>query len=360
MPKRKYAYTQKNILEAWAMQYPSVRTWLAKLNNAKPCRALKLYYFCDWAKLDPELLLTLKEEPRNLAAELLLDKFIAESPYPECTKRNVSISVRSFFRCNYRELQHEAGKIDYVPQKPYRKPDHEKLLRLYRDGCYNQRDRALLCVTSCSAMALETLSLLLWSHFEENWQAQEIPHISLPPECIKGHGKGKYKGVRQETFITPETKAELIKYRNWMTKKYGKIWTPDMHVFLSIETPYTPLTYHGINRTVKNISERAGIPFSVHDGRRIVQTALENINITRNFIQKIKGRKVRAEDAPYSKPAIEQLRAKYREALPELEFLSQPQAPPVNPREKFLKAFAEVLERHPDKFEKFERFILNL
>ena len=72
---------------------------------------------------------------------------------------------------------------------------------------------------------------------------------------------------------------------------------------------------------VQVISERAGIPFSIHDGRRIVETALENVSTPRNWIQKVKGRKVRGEDAPYSKPAIEQLRHKYREALPELEFI---------------------------------------
>jgi hypothetical protein len=32
--------------------------------------------------------------------------------------------------------------------------------------------------------------------------------------------------------------------------------------------------------------------------------------------------KVRGEDSPYSKPAVEQLRNKYRDALPGLEFLT--------------------------------------
>ena len=63
------------------------------------------------------------------------------------------------------------------------------------------------------------------------------------------------------------------------------------------------------------------MPFSIHDGRRLVETALENVGTSRNWIQKIKGRKVRGEDAPYSKPAIEQLRGKYRECVGDLEFL---------------------------------------
>ena len=362
MPKRKYKFTQKNVLEGWAHQYPSAKAWLSKMNGAKASRAQKFFYFCDWARLNPEQLIALKEDPRSLEAEKLLDRFVAESDYPECTKRNSSISVRSFFRCNYRQLQQEAGKMDYCPQKPHRKPDRDKLLRLYKDGCYNQRDRALICVVSCTAIALETLSKLRWSHFEPGWEQQEIPHISLPPELLKGHGKGKYRGVRQETFVTPGTKRELIKYRSYMTKKYGVLWTEDMKVFLTIEIPRSALTYYGLNRTVKNISERAGVHFSVHDGRRIVETALENVGTSRNWIQKVKGRKVRGEDAPYSQPAVEQLRAKYRAALPELEFLSMPQLNPASmtPRQRFMEEFVNVLEKHPEKFEKFEQFILGL
>jgi hypothetical protein len=202
--------------------------------------------------------------------------------------------------------------------------------------------------------------MLTWSHFEPGWEAQDIPHISLPPECIKGHGKGKYQNVRQETFLTPEARVELIKYRCWMTRRYGVRWTEDMHVFLSVEQPHEALTYFGLNRTVKNISEKSGVAFSVHDGRRIVQTALESVSTSENWIRKVKGRKVRGEEAPYSKPAIEQLRGKYREALHELEFLSPAEAPKMEPPERFLAEFAEILNKYPEKAQKFERFILNL
>jgi hypothetical protein len=69
---------------------------------------------------------------------------------------------------------------------------------------------------STSALALETLSRLRFFHFEENWPNQEIPHISLPSDLVKGHGKGKYRGVRQKTFITPAAKKILIEYKQWI------------------------------------------------------------------------------------------------------------------------------------------------
>jgi hypothetical protein len=71
------------------------------------------------------------------------------------------------------------------------------------------------------------------------------------------------------------------------------------------------------------LQERAKVDFTLHDGRRIVQTALENAGCPNNWIKKVKGRKCSGEEAPYSKPNIEQLRQKYREALPDLEFLSE-------------------------------------
>jgi hypothetical protein len=118
---------------------------------------------------------------------------------------------------------------------------------------------------------------------------------------LKGHGKGKY--------------------RDYMTK-HGVLWNEDMPVFLSIEQPHEPLKYQAVGNAILRISKSARVGFGAHDGRRIVETALENVGTPRNWIQKIKGRKVRGEDSPYSKPAIEQLRKKYREALPELEFLN--------------------------------------
>jgi hypothetical protein len=47
---------------------------------------------------------------------------------------------------------------------------------------------------------------------------------------------------------------------------------------------------------------------------------LEQIGISSNWARKIRGRKVKGEEAPYSQPNIEALRAKFREAVPLLEF----------------------------------------
>ena len=64
-----------------------------------------------------------------------------------------------------------------------------------------------------------------------------------------------------------------------------------------------------IARKATVLEYRANANFTFHDGRRIVQTALENSGCPINWIKKIKGRKVIGEEAPYSKPLIEQLRS---------------------------------------------------
>ena len=74
-----------------------------------------------------------------------------------------------------------------------------------------------------------------------------------------------------------------------------------------------PLDYGMIAKTMLKMSKRSGIAWSSHDGRRILQTALESVGTPNNWIKKFKGRKVSGEESPYSNPAIEQLREKYRD-----------------------------------------------
>jgi hypothetical protein len=361
MRHQKYSYTTKTILEDWANNFESSRAWLSKMNGVKRMRAYDFQHFCEFAGKSPDELLLMKSGFENTDVERLLDRFVRESSFPESLKWKSVIAARSFFRCNYRQLQSEAGRMEYTPKKTQRCPSKKQRLELYR-ACYNQRDRALICVVCCSAIAAETLTQLRWSHFEEDWERQGVPHISIESELLKGHGKGRYRGVRQETFVTPETKRELQKYRDFMFKQYDCKFSSKDSVFVSLEEPYGPLTYPGMANEVRLISERAGVGFSIHDGRRIVETALENVSTPRNWIQKVKGRKVRGEDAPYSKPAVEQLRQKYREALGDLEFLGQTEVGVelTADQQAFFVKFAQLMDSHPDKAKRFEEFLLSL
>lgn len=320
----KYGFTEKTVLDGWANKYEPVMNYLNKLHNRQGSAAMSLYHFCHWANINPDQLLALKADRNNLEAEHLLDRLAsAKVIFPEKRKWHVAACVRGFFRANYCQLEAEAGRIEYNPAKKYKLPTKENLLALFK-AAYNPRDQALVMVGTCSAMALETLSQLRWNHFEDNWQDQDIPHISIPSELVKGHGKGKYRGVRQETFVTPETKRVLLEYRAWMQKTFGYKWKAEDHVFLSVKRNIAePLTQRMIAKKATVLQKRAGVDFTFHDGRRIVQTSLQNIGTDPNWIQMIKGRKVPGAQNPYTMPTIENLRAKYKEALPFLEFLAE-------------------------------------
>jgi hypothetical protein len=268
----------------------------------------------------PDELLALNVKSESRDAELLLDKFVASSPFTNAITYNCAIAVKSFHKHNYRDLAKASGVVSLVKVKPYRRHSKEELLKIYR-ACQNPMHRALITFVFSTAIAKESLTKLRWKHLEPNWESQETPNISLPSEIIKGHGLGKYKGTLQITFLTPEAKRDLLEYKQWMTSQAIQ-FTPEDPIFVSAKglKQKTALTDAGLSMVAHVLSRRSGVPFSWHDARRYVETALEQCNINPNWARKIRGRKVRGEEAPYSRPLIEELRVKYLQAVPLLQF----------------------------------------
>jgi len=333
-----------NVLELWAPKYPEVTQWLSHLQK-KAKSAYYLYLYCQWANKTPTELLALKKDPSSKEAEKLLNAFVATNlktlhmtnPVQFLTVQN----VKSFFKWNMCDLAKVAGQMDREKQKEYHKMLKEGLRKLW-NNTYNPRDRALVTFICSTAIAKETLSKIKWKHLEENWENVELPCINLPSELLKGHGIGKYKGVRQTTFLTPEAKRDLINYKEWLEKSMGRSVTPEDNIFRETYAPYDPATYAALGYLMWTLSKRAGVPFSLHDARRWVNTALEQIGISPNWARKIRGRMVRGEESPYSQPAIDQLREKFREAVHLLEFTTE--APTVSKemiRDEVLKNIEE-------------------
>jgi hypothetical protein len=304
--------------------------WLTHLQN-KEDSALFLYHFCEWAHKTPPELLALKEKDATISpppntVEKLLDEFCGANleDFTNAEKYNTAIQVKSFFKWSYRSLEKAAGVVNWEKVKDYNPLSKEGLRKLY-NRALNPRDRALIPFVTCTGIAKETLTSLLWGHLEQDWENKDLPCINIGSELLKGHGRGKYKGVRQITFLTPEAKRELLNYRDWIQDKLGRKLTPEDHIWLSTYKPYESLSYQMFGNAIITLSDKAKVPFSLHDGRRWVNTALESIGISSNWARKIRGRKVKGEEAPYSQPSIEALRNKFREAVPALEFTSETQ-----------------------------------
>lgn len=319
MKKRTYFQKRSIDLDKWISEYEHVKTWLSKL-QVKHGNAFNLYRFCKWCSKNPNELLSLKDDAGSREAERLLDTFVIDEKVDLTVhaRGNIVGSVRSFFKHNYKDLASVAGRVERTKIKPYSKPSKENLVKLW-NSAYNPRDRALVSFVNSTAIARETLTKLRFSHFEKNWKNQEVPHISLDSSVIKGSGRGRYKGVRQETFLTPEAKTDLIYYIEWLERKSFK-FNADTLVFRSIKKPYKPLSYGELGVIARRISIQSGVSFSWHDGRRYVETALEEARISVNWCRKIRGRKVRGEEAPYSLPSIKRLRQAYKTAVPLLQF----------------------------------------
>jgi len=323
--------TESNVLELWATKFPEVERWLTHLQK-KTQSALFLYTFCEHVHKTPPELIALKEKdamitPPPNTVEKMLDDFCGANlaDFTNAEKYNTSIQVKSFFKWSYRSLEKAAGVVNWEKVKPYNALSKEGLRKLY-NMALNPRDRALIPFVTCTGIAKETLTNLTWGHLEPNWETKEIPCISIGSELLKGHNKGKYAHVKQITFLTPEAKSALLTYKEWIEDKLKRKVTAQDHMWLETCEPYAPLGYGILGHTIIELSHRAKVPFSLHDGRRWVTTCLEQTNINPNWIRKIRGRKIRGEEAPYSQPNVEALRAKFKEALPLLEFTSETSA----------------------------------
>lgn len=319
----KAPFKTSEVIAKWASQYPEVVRWLAKLQE-KEKSAQNLSRFCVWAKMTPPELLALKDDPRRKAAEELLDTFVADenSGLTNSVKFNMLSTSKSFFKHNYRDLARACGAMTLDKVKPYNKPSKESLRKLW-NWAVNPRDKSLLTFVCSTAIAKETLTNLQWGHIEENWEKIDLPAIVIPSKLLKGHGVGKYRGVMQITFLTPEAKRDLLVYKEWMEQKLERKFTVEDNIFLDTCRPYDPISRSWLGDRIWHLSKDAGVPFSLHDARRYVNTAMEEIRISPNWARKIRGRKVRGEESPYSQPAIQQLREKFREAVPLLEFTTE-------------------------------------
>jgi len=339
--RRKYEITTGEAL-AWADQYPPVKIWLSKIQR-KPESAFHLWLFCKNSGKDPNQLLALKDDPKSREVEYLLDNFVADEriDVPDSVKIKVVIAVKSFFKWNYRDLARASGKIEFIKQKPYRRHSKEELLKIYR-ATQNPRDRALITFTWSTAIARESLQKIQWKHLEPDWEKQELPHIGLPDVLLKGHGRSKYKGVEQHTFLTSEAKRDLLDYKDYLERKGVKI-TPETNIWLNACEPFDPLGYSTFSKIAVDLTERTGILFSWHDARRYVETALEETKINPNWAKKIRGRKIRGEENPYSRPAIEQLRSAFKEAVPLLQFTTETELDSLKKRQEAIEQIVKGL-----------------
>jgi hypothetical protein len=189
----------------------------------------------------------------------------------------------------------------------------------------NIRDIALINVFSSGGFREGTLSQLTWGHVSEieSWNGHDPVHIGVMSKELKGRGSGRYSHVEQHAFLTPYTAQILLKYRTWRESK-GENITGETPLFSTVDRRPRRLSGRQIRRILERACEDKDYTFSPHDLRRFTQTQLEAARVPPNWIRKMLGKKIKGEEAPYSRPKIKQLREAYRGAIPYLTLAEKP------------------------------------
>jgi hypothetical protein len=199
--------------------------------------------------------------------------------------------------------------------------------------------------------------LLKWSDLKPT-ENDNVPFmLEIESARLKGAGIGKYKGLKQITFLHKFAHDKLEAYRREAQKK-GYDMKPDSPIFIAYwsQGQIRPLTSKAMGCLFDDFSLAAWGDFSKkrfspHDLREFFQSALESANIHANLISPIMAHKVAGIDQNYSSHEATELQKKYETALPFLIPKSVPE----------LEAELEKSEEEKDKRIKFleERLIHN-
>jgi len=328
--------TKKHEVFDYLNNYMSAQKWLGhyRTRGSKYHMGRALYIFCHDMNMNPDEILKMRREQEQHLYDLI-EEFGIKKTLPLFVIAQGIRATRSFLRIHRLDAPSVVGEIAMNPPKikPVRVPTR-KSLQQFLENAKRPQDKTLIIFLAATGIARGSIEHMMLKNIEPEWhksnptatasefieQLKEIttPHIQIIGQILgngdttlKGGGCGKYKGTEQHTFMTKECKDMLIKYlENRITPRDTlKTYSP----LFSSRTEYTGMNSETVASIFKRISKK-GLVFSPHDLRRFFQTALENVRISKNWIQVLKGRKVRGEDSPYSRPSIEYMRTSYKMA----------------------------------------------
>lgn len=210
-----------------------------------------------------------------------------------------------------------------TPESKQRCPKTQDILDL-ENAFFNFRDKAILWFIASAPFRLETIPKLLWKDLKPTNDKEVPSYLLIEAERLKGHGRGKYKGVKQVGFLHSLAVKKLEAYKKELERK-GYYPTEDDSIFLSYrkEKKCSPFMFYSIEGQFGDASLRAWHDlekkrFSPHDFRSFVQSALENAGVNPNMIAIILGHKPKGVDFHYSDHDIAELLEKFKTALPYL------------------------------------------
>ncbi len=367
--------------EKWILSFSTGSAWYCKLNSEQSKRTYLPNFkrYCDWAKKNPDELIKLKVEglqnintEKEFQAENLLEKFLTATTHKPNVKKNIRTATLSFYKANRRNL---VNVMDVeTPEAKKRCPKTQDIVDL--DNAFvSLRDKAMLWFIASAPFRVDTLTLLRWEDLKPTGDG-EVPYfLVIGAERLKGHGKGKYKGLKQIAFLHGLATKKLEGYKKELERK-GYIPTEISPIFIPYrkETKITKMSTFSVERNFDEALLRAWHDlekkrFSPHDFRDYVQSACESAGIHANMIAPLLAHKVKGADFHYSDHDVQELLEKFKTALPYLlpqsiervkaeseKELSQQQHKIVDLEHKLI-ALTETVEKLYPK--QLERHILN-
>ncbi|HLN90116.1 MAG TPA: site-specific integrase [Candidatus Binatia bacterium] len=329
----------------WIISFASGRTWQNKLASKLTKAKFTAYFkkYCDAVQKDPDQLIAFKVEglqnvgtEKEFQAENLLEDFFAKSTMKPTAKLMLKNAVFSFYKHNRRALEPSTASNvkDETPESKKRKPTIEDILTL-ENVAHSARDKALLWFIASTSCRVGTIVQLKWNDLKPTGN-DKVPYmLEIESARLKGAGVGKYKGLKQITFLHKMAYEKLIAYREEaqlekMDKKgsilkKGYPLNPDSPLFIAYwnKGVTQAIAIKAINGFFDDLSLRAWGDlekkrFSPHDFREFFQSALENANVPANMISPIMAHKVKGVDQSYSSHDFKELLIKYETALPYL------------------------------------------
>ncbi len=315
----------------WILTFSSGKKWADTLRSeaTKEIYFTRIKQYCDAVGKNPDELLEYKIDglknittSKEWQAEELLNNYLYNSGLTEPVKVAVLTAVKSFYKANWRELNSNVGSNISTPESVQRTPKMQDMLDLDAAMMY-QRDRAILWTLESTAFRVGTLTRLLWKDLQPTGDP-EVPYMILMESArLKGAGKGRYKGVKQVSFIHAYAAAKLEKYKQELKERDITI-NENMPVFVT----YTHNMYALKGDPLKSLMNLFIVAslmawrdlnakrFSAHDMRDILQSALENARVNPNIVSILLAHKVKGVDKHYSSHDFNEFKEAFKSALP--------------------------------------------
>jgi integrase len=294
--------------------YKSCQIWLEGYNSLSTKKAYKFHLslFCRYHNIDPDSLVQLKlEQIKDMVINYIIHlKKVAKQSSGKARTGELSVNsvkiylkgVQSFLESNDILLNWKRIAKYYPEQvtnnlRAYTKEEISKLFTMA-----DLRDRCIILLMASTGMRVGALKSLKLKHLTRLQHESNIGLVSIYPES---------KEHRYNALMTPECMASINEYIEYRRKQHEKI-TEESYIIRDKFATFSkktnrpnPLTEHTINKQMKFLLKKAGLPFEQlqpdHSFRKFFNTCLMNSNVAYSFKELLIGHSVKLDDVYYDK-----------------------------------------------------------